>query len=405
MGRLQRTGFVAQAGIALGTVALAASAGMAGPITSGRFSRLPVTGEISIGAFAPSGTGVESFVRTRSYTSDAVRASREGDIPWAIASVSDIQIPIATPDWRMMPRSPKSLSDRSARIQRSRITASISAMRGDEGVPAGSVFSTTYGDEPPAEASMSETHVDDEGNPVFAAPTKYFQDFEDGTVAREWRLAGLVDMEKFGRFAGPYRNSTQTLFVKCEPETPYVVTFDLLFIASMLGDESASDLFSVEVDGQPLLQDTFSVLKARNQEFNKDRDDFDADIYKQVAVTFTPRGDGVVTIKFKSAAHGTPGGETWGLDNVHIDIAPKQTLGELTHGDPSDFGALGAIGGLGLATNGGPFDTGDSYFRGDPSIRPPGPQGPITPTQTPVPAPGASVLLLASGLLAMQRRR
>ncbi len=406
MGLQSRTGFVAQAGFAFGAMALAASSGLAGPITSDRTPRVPAK-ETSIGAFGSraDGSSSASMALTRSFTNDAVRSARQSVIPWGVASVDEVRIPIATPDWRLMPRAPRSEQERAIRYNRARFAASLSAMRGDAPVSAGSVFSTTYGDEAPAEASLSETHTDDDGNPVFAAPTKYFQDFEDGTVAREWRLSGLDDMEKFGRFAGPYRNSTQTLYVKCEPDTPYVVTFDLLFIASMLGDESASDLFSVEVDGQALLQDTFSVLKARNQEFNQEREDFDPDIYRQVAVTFTPRGDGVVKIKFKSVAHGSPGGETWGLDNVHIDIAPKQTLGELQHGDPSDFGALGAIGGLGLSANGGPFDNGNNYFKGDPSIRPPGPQGPLVPRETPVPTPGASVLLVAGGWMALRRRR
>ncbi len=389
---------------AFGALMLTASAGLAGPIHSDRPARMPMA-EVSVGAFRSNVSGASE--RTRSFTEEAVREARVSEIPWTLDPLSNIHIPIAAPDWRMMPSRVAVGRDGRASVQRARVLPALAALRGDAPSPAGSVFSSIYGDEPaaPAEPSPGARHLDDEGNPVFAAPTKYFQDFEDGTVAREWHLAGIEDMEKFGRFAGPYRNSTQTLYVQCEPDTPYVVTFDLLFIASQLGDPEASDLFSVEVDGQPLLQDTFAVLQARNEQFNKDRDGFDRDIYKQVAVTFTPTGDGVVKIRFKSAAHGSPGGETWGLDNVHIDIAPKQTLGELNHSDPSDAGVLGSIAGLSSAGYNGPFDTGKSYFQGDPSIRPPGPSGPTIPPQVPVPSPGAGALLVAGGYLAARRRR
>lgn len=389
----------------MGALMLLASAGQAGPINSDRPVR-SVAAQVSVGAFRSNITGASE--RTRSFTSEVVREARTSDIPWTLDPLSNIRIPIAAPDWRLMPNRVVVGRDGRAGVQRVRVLPSLAALRGDEPSAPGSVFSSAYGDEPASasEPSLSARHVDDEGKPVFAAPTKYFQDFEDGTVAREWNLAGIDDMEKFGRFAGPYRNSTQTLFVQCEPDTPYVVTFDLLFIASQLGDPEASDLFSVEVDGQPLLQDTFLTLRARNEQFNKERDGFDADIYKQVAVTFTPTGDGVVKIKFKSAAHGSPGGETWGLDNVHIDIAPRQTLGELNHGDPSDFGVLGSIAGLSAGGGyNGPFDNGKSYFQGDPSIRPPGPRGPVTPPQVPVPTPGAGVLLVAGGWMALRRRR
>jgi hypothetical protein len=404
MGRLNNTDSVWRAAGALGALMLTASAGLAGPMHSDRPARLPPT-ETSVGAFR-SNAPVASE-RTRSFTAEAVREARVSDIPWTLDPLSTIHLPIAAPDWRMMPSRVIAGPDGRASVRRARVLPALAALRGDAPSPAGSVFSSIYGEEPatPAEPSLSSKHVDDEGNPVFAAPTKYFQDFEDGTVAREWHLAGVDDMEKFGRFAGPYRNSTQTLYVQCEPDTPYVVTFDLLFIAAQLGDPEASDLFSVEVDGQPLLQDTFLALRARNEAFNKDREGFDADIYKQVAVTFTPTGDGVVKIKFKSAAHGSPGGETWGLDNVHIDIAPKQTLGELNHSDPSDAGVLGSIAGLSSAGYNGPFDAGKSYFQGDPSIRPPGPSGPTIPPQVPVPSPGAGALLVAGGWAALRRRR
>ncbi|MFM9956580.1 MAG: hypothetical protein ACKVZJ_00765 [Phycisphaerales bacterium] len=363
-----------------------------------------------VGTQPSGGEGKESWVSFGAFASrddreptSAVRSAPE--IPWTNASVDAVRVPISTPDWRLMPKV-RTGADGKAYVQRVRTSPALAALRGEQPAAPGSVFSTGFGtsDTPPPAPEPDTEHLDDDGKPVFAAPTKYFQDFEDQTVAREWRLAGLEEMDKFGRFAGPFRNSTQTLFVQCEPDTPYVVTFDLLFIAANLGDPAVSDLFSVEVDGQALLEDTFVVLRERNETYNSERDDFDRDIYKQVAVTFTPRGDGVVKIKFKSAAHGAPGGETWGLDNVHIDIAPRQTLGELTHDDAGLISATGALGGFGLATNNGAFDNEISYFRGDPSLRPNGPSGPTVPPNIPVPTPGAGALL-AAGLLALTRRR
>jgi len=388
---------------AAAAVLLIAAAGHAGPINADAPAR-HAPSDISIGAFRPSNPS--ELVRTRPVTQAADAQSRADDIPWTLLPVTDIDIPIASPDWRMMPKQFTRGKSGKLVIRRAQTLPALAALRGDEPVAPGSVFSSSFGVGSP-ETDPTEPRLDDDGKPVFAAPTKYFQDFEDGAVAREWRLAGLDNMEKFGRFAGPYRNSTQTLYVQCEPDTPYVVTFDLLFIAAQLGDPGASDKFSVEVDGQALLEDTFATLRERNEEFNKERDEFDPDIYKQVAVTFTPRGDGVVTIKFKSAAFGSPGGETWGLDNVHIDIAPKQTLGELEHADRNEIAALGAAGRLaGASGNPYPFDTETSYFRGDPNLRPPGARGPLLPpTPIPVPTPGATVLLLAGGWAAFRRSR
>lgn len=391
-----------------GTALLAsflAGSAFAGPI-QGVTRPTPVVDPAPIEGLAPpmSPRWVSLSALGSSEGASTPRTSSGPRIPWTTASIDSIRVPIADPDWRLMPRV-KSDAEERAGSNRRRAVAALAALRGDEPVAPGSVFSAPYADTASDAAASQTEHLDDDGNPVFAAPTKYFQDFEDGTVAREWRLAGLEEMDKFGRFAGPYRNSTQTLFVRCEPDTPYVVTFDLLFIAANLGDVSVSDLFSVEVDGQALLQDTFAVLRERNETFNGERDDFDRDIYKQVAVTFTPRGDGVVKIKFKSTPHGNPGGETWGLDNVHIDIAPKQTLGELTHDDASVIAAAGIIGQFGLGTAGGPFDTGVNYFRGDPSLRGNGPTGPTVPPNIPVPGPGAGVVMLAGSLLALRRRR
>ena len=326
-------------------------------------------------------------------------------IPSLIETSPDARPLVASPDWSMMPR--RFMRGESGRVTIRRIDSSVSlsALRSDEPVSAGSVFSSGYGSDASPAATSGGESSNFEGKAVFAAPTKYFQDFEDGAVAREWDLSGIDDMEKFGRFAGPYRNSTQVLNVQCEPDTPYVVTFDLLFIAANLGNPAASDVFSVEVDGQPLLEDTFVTLQARNQKFNGDRGDFDRDIYKQLSLTFLPKGNGVVSIKFRCAASGLPGGETWGLDNVHIDIAPKQTLGELGDMQVSDFAGGGSLGQLAMGSSGAPFDTAQSYFRGDESLRGNGPTGPTIPPNIPVPSPGAGVTMLAAGLLAARRKR
>lgn len=385
------------------TVTLVAGSAFGGPIQGGpRAIPAGVTDLVPLSSGAWVSFGAYASPDTSTTPNPLARVSRSGaevSIPWSSQPEDSYRVPIADPDWRLQPRSRGEGQSRQRGAVR-RAEVSLSALRSDErSVPA------LGGPESGDESAPASEHLDEAGNPVFAAPTKYFQDFEDGTVAREWTLAGIDELEKFGRFAGPFRNSAQTLFVKCEPDTPYIVSFDLLFIAANLGDVSISDLFSVEVDGEALLRDTFQVLIARNEEFNGEREDFDRDIYKQVAVTFTPRGDGVVKIVFKSTPHGNRGGETWGLDNVHIDIAPKQTLGELTHDEGSVIAASGFLGQTGLATAGGPFDSGQNYFRGDPSLRGNGPNGPRLPPPTPVPAPGAGLVLLAGGVWASRRVR
>lgn len=326
------------------------------------------------------------------------------DMPWVIEPSATNRPPLAQPDWTMIP-SRALTPGRSSTGARAAVM--LSARRSDTPEVPGSVFNSAFGapDAPPIDPEGGTTNF--EGRSVIAAPTKYFQDFEDGSVAREWELTGLDDMDKFGRFAGPYRNATQTLYVKCDPDVPYVVTFDLLFIAANLGDPEASDVFKVSADGQTLLEDRFTTLRERNEKFNSDREDFDRDIYKQVSLTFTPKGNGIITIKFKCDAAGLPGGETWGLDNVHIDIAPKQTLGEIGQVEAGPLSVLGGMASGGATGGGYAGDDTKSYFRGDASIRQPGPRGPTSgPTPVPAPTPGAGALLmLGGGMLAARRRR
>lgn len=386
-------------------VAVAAGQALGGPLATAPRGVQPAWAGDATPIMVSPGAFSNRDTVTGGARSAAARPSDRAAIASIMNPLDGVAPAVNTPDWTLMPRRVVKDANGRSTIRRVNAPIALSALRGDAPTSSGSIFSAAYGPADAGVGAVGSNSLDDDGNPVFAAPTKYFQDFEDETVAREWRLSGLDRMEKFGRFAGPFRNSSQTLFVQCEPDTPYVVTFDLLFIAATLGDPGASDLFSVEVDGQPLLQDTFVVLKDRNQKFNGEREDFDADIYKQVAVTFTPKGDGVVKIKFKCDAAGLPGGETWGLDNVHIDIAPKQTLAELTHGDPQDFGASGTLGRFTLDANGQPVDTAQNWFRGDPNIRGPGPNGPTLPVPIPVPTPGAGVLLAGAGLVALRRRR
>ena len=397
--------------VASTAVCLLAATGRAATVDLGSASMTgPATARgswVSLGAFGP---GPGQGASTTSATVLDVGSS--GRPSWMSQSVlpggnKDIA-PAVHVDLDLLPACAKDPARRrSAHIVDRHISLGAMAPQGGASTAPGATgeaSSWTSGDGAAASEGDQGT-LNYEGKKVAAASTKYFQDFEDGQTPREWEVGRISEYNEFGRFAGPFRNTMQTLYVQCEPEEPYAVEFDLLFIAASLGDPAASDQFQVLVDGQPMLSDRFLELEERNQKLNGDRPDFNPSIFRRLSVLFTPKGNGIVTIQFVCNAAGLPGGETWGLDNVHIDKAPKQTLGELG-GGPSG-GAAGGGRFMQLAGGNSPdYSPPRSYQQGDTAIRPPHPESPRNedkPAETP--APGTGLVMIAAGLGAMRRRR
>jgi MYXO-CTERM domain-containing protein len=283
------------------------------------------------------------------------------------------------------------------------------------------------------------------GERVTAQPVRYVQDF-DPQVGEldEWAELRARAVDGYGRIAGPFRNASTTVRIHTDPAESYTVQFDLALVAARIGDPAVSDRFSVEVDGQPILEELFADLAEVAREHLEHPDD--PLIYPKITLFFSAEHR-ITEISFTSTAEGLPGGEVWGLDNVIIDrsISAGGSFGgaggssrsagfgaggpaSLAHrAGPNRFNNLPSGSGGGSSGGGGGGDTG---FPGlgpriideiplPPDVNPtPAPDLPPVPEpegdpkvpgnpddpSPPVPTPGATVPLLF-GLAALMRRR
>ncbi|MBL0927764.1 MAG: PEP-CTERM sorting domain-containing protein [Phycisphaerales bacterium] len=285
------------------------------------------------------------------------------------------------------------------------------------------------------------------GQRPFAAPTRYFMDFEDGVVRPEWSLSGgLETMAPFGTFAGPFRQASQAVNLKVEPGESYTLKFDLYLIARSLGDPLASNVFSVQVDGQTVFENTFAELQAINRAADGAKPGFDESIVRAIKANFRPERQ-VAEIVWSVRSAGRPGGETWGLDNVLVETDPGPTFGarddaevpwpggagsgnEPGGASPGPGGGGGGGGGDGGGGGGGkprpkptPPESKDEpkepdppkdepKAADDPPTPPPPPKEPPVnppppppPPEPPVPAPGTVGVMLIGGSMVLRRRR
>lgn len=237
------------------------------------------------------------------------------------------------------------------------------------------------------------------GRPVFAAPVRYYESFENSAMGREWD-GGRVKVtkhDKFGRFAGPFRNNSQSVFLAVEPGRSYVLSIDLYFLGLAEGD------FQIAIDGETVYDSTFDDIRLENLAANGKKESFDPDIVRGVLTVLRAEGD-IAEVTITGASDRVDG--LWGFDNVQIEEVPDQPLSEF-----GEDGAGGAYsGGGGGGTDGSGFPT---FPNRDDYSSPPasgdndgGGERSPTPRNPPeIPAPGATALALAALTANALRRR
>lgn len=254
----------------------------------------------------------------------------------------------------------------------------------------------------PSGSSSSGTPINHRGKSVAAAPVRYFENFENAALGREWDGAARFDKDEvFGRYAGPFRNASQAVNLLVEPGKSYVLKCDLYFIGAPAQGE-----FQILIDGVPMLDQSFAQLRDDNQLVNGSKPSFNPAIIRDVQVPFRA-GPEIVEVVFVGASDTVDG--MWGLDNVQVSEEPEQPLGSVGGGGAWPlWGALNNTGGSspdgfadyrdplgGMNGGGGGGDDGGGGGGG-------GDGGP--PREVPAPG-GALVLLGAMSAMAQRRRR
>lgn len=241
--------------------------------------------------------------------------------------------------------------------------------------------------------------INHRGKTVYAAPVRYFEDFENAARGREWTDARMPFERrgKFGRFAGPFRQASQTVNLAVQPGVSYVLSWDLYRLGAVTG------AFRVEFDGVAIYDTTFETIDAENRAANGNKKRFDPDIARGVQAVFRAQTE-IAEIRFVGEAETFDA--AWGLDNVQVEEIPEQPLSEFGGGGG---GVLAGAGGWRGAPGGSPppftnrddyrsgAGGGDSGGGGDRRRHPP---------PAPVPAPGAGMIgAIAIAAAASRRRR
>lgn len=247
--------------------------------------------------------------------------------------------------------------------------------------------------------STDASRRDATGRPVFAAPVRYYESFENSAMGREWdggRVKVTKD-EKFGRFAGPFRNHSQSVFLAVEPGRSYVLSIDLYFLGLAQGD------FQITIDGETVYDSTFDDIRLENLAANGKKDSFDPDIVRGVLTVLRAERD-IAEVTITGASERVDG--LWGFDNVQIDEVPDQPLSEFGEGGaggPYSGGGGGSTDGSGFPTNPNRSDYTSPPASGDNDGG--GERGPTRRNPPEIPAPGATALALAAMAASALRRR
>jgi MYXO-CTERM domain-containing protein len=156
----------------------------------------------------------------------------------------------------------------------------------------------------------------------------------------EWgSQSSVTTLESYSSFVGPLRRAEQVVHVRTEPNQAYALELDLYLIGfSESVPNERTGMFTVLVDGAPVIEQTFGSFR----DLNGDDDEKNSDesinsprnghIIRGVQTRFTASSD-VAEIVIKGNTGPGFGTGSWGFDNVLIDEAPETNLGSFSTAD------------------------------------------------------------------------
>jgi len=170
------------------------------------------------------------------------------------------------------------------------------------------------------------------------AAVPYAADFEKG-ISLEWAVPLLNSAETLGfsSFSGRFGNSVQSLtLTNLVPGQSYTLGFD--FYAIDTWDGGTSDYFNVAVNGRQVFHETFANYNGEPpnsaQTYSGRPDEGRANygfapsyvdaIYRNLEITFTA-SNAVTTLSFSGQNLQDISDESWGVDNVSVQLASTLT--------------------------------------------------------------------------------
>ena len=188
------------------------------------------------------------------------------------------------------------------------------------------------------------------GREVHPATLPYFNDFESGERGEEWASRSNVSrIDTYSSFVGPLRRSEQVMHARVEPGQNYLLQFDLYLIGfaeNIPADRTG--MFTILVDGAPVIEQPFGTLRDQYRNVESDADDADTgnegeyadqpmapingQILRDVRASFTPSSE-IVEIVIQGDTGPGFGTGSWGFDNILIDEGPETNLGSFSSAD------------------------------------------------------------------------
>ncbi|MBN8598100.1 MAG: hypothetical protein J0L78_10550 [Planctomycetes bacterium] len=256
----------------------------------------------------------------------------------------------------------------------------------------------------------------------------YRSDFDSpvqDTLRTEWSYGDVRETPQGRRFLGTIGNGSTTLTVSQAPKNgDYVIQFDVLAIGGWQGNRTSTGLPEVwgvrVVDGPILAETNFATTPGSTQAYPDavGRSNFEAGY--QAIETFTTTDGQLATVyrltyRFNRAAEATESGSddvrieffarglssqqtsAWGLTNVVLALVP-------------DSGGKGGGAGTGTKTYHGNWDNAQiaGYLPNDFGMMPAGgskTEANKSGSDREVPAPGSILVLVATGLFGIKRKR
>lgn len=172
------------------------------------------------------------------------------------------------------------------------------------------------------------------GREVEPAMLPYFSDFESGERGTEWdNQSNVTALDEYSTFAGPLRGAKEVMHVRTEAGQSYIFQLDLYLIGFPPGvDPERSGEFTVEIDGVPMIEQSFGSLRELSLKLNEGDEEANSNIIRQLQVTFSAASE-VVEIAISGNTGPGFGTGSWGFDNVLIDNAPETSLGSFANAD------------------------------------------------------------------------